>query len=396
MVTAADLRKTRQTYAATIARWAPRAFAVGDADEDGVDAAVAGDAAPGSPAEASVAGIVGFGTFQGSVGGGGWTCTPTIPGAAVSWPDYAGITITVTPSYDGAAEAATALFTGYGRGDAAAAVPAGFNRVQYPLATSHQFLKTWRLEAGIDWAIGGDHTLPVDLDDAVSHILTGHTNLTPRSTVTIDLPAVTYAEALAVSAGSPYAAITSLVGGAFGGEAWAFSRRDDSFVVTTHPNLHPAYAGLASALALDDTHALTRGRAGGWEWSRAPANRYKQAILVGTFPDQTEALAAYPASPGSGVAIARVSGFVVEDQAAFDDLAELYFAHINRRWSGRVSVGMNLAVDLGSIVEVTTSIPQWGETFTAKPFVVTAMSIAANLGAGTLVADLTLDEVVLP
>jgi hypothetical protein len=88
-----------------------------------------------------------------------------------------------------------------------------------------------------------------------------------------------------------------------------------------------------------------------------------------------------------------VSGFVVEDQAEFDDLAELWHAHLNRRWSGRVAVGLNLAVDLGSIVTVTTTIPQWGETFTAKKFVVTAMSIAADLAAGTLVADLTLDEV---
>jgi hypothetical protein len=392
MVTAADLRKTRQGYAATIARWAPRAFAVGDADEDGNDAAVAADAIPGAAVEASVTGITALGTVAGSIGAGGWTCAPTIPGAAVAWPDYVGLVVTVTPSYDGAAEAATPLFTGYGRGEAAAAVPAGFDRVQYPLATSHQFLKTWRLEAGIDWAVGGDHTLPVDLDDAVSHILTDHTNLTPRSAVTIDLPTVTFADALATSAGTPYAAITSLVGGALG-EAWAFSRRDDSFVVTTHPNVYPAYAGLASALALDDTHALTRGRAGGWDWSRQPANRVKQTILAGTFPDQTEALAVYPSSPGSGVNVARVSGFVVEDQADFDDLAELWHAHLNRRWSGRVAVGLNLAVDLGSIVAVTTIIPQWGETFTAKKFVVTAMSIAADLGAGTLVADLTLDEV---
>jgi hypothetical protein len=394
MVTAADLRKTRQTYAATIARWAPRAFDVADADEDGLDAAVTADAAPGSPVEAQVEGITGLGTVTGSIGAGGWSCAPVIPGAVADWPDYAGIVVTLTPSYDGTAEAATPLFTGYARGDVAAVVPAGFARLSYPCATSHQFLKTWRLENGIDWALGGDHTLPETLADAVEHILTDHTNLTPRSTVTVDLPTVTYAEALAVSAGSPYAAITSMVGGALG-EAWAFSKRDDSFHVTTHPNLHPAYAGLASALALDDTHALTRGRAGGWEWARQPANRVAQVILAGTFPDQTEALAVYPASPSGGGVILRPSGFAVEDQAAFDDFAELYFAHVNRRWSGRVSVGLNLAVDLGSVVEVTTAIPQLAATFAAKKFVVVGMSIAPDLAAGTLVADLSLDEVVV-
>jgi hypothetical protein len=395
MVTSADLRKTRQIYAATIARWAPRAFDVADADEDGNDAAVTADAAPGSPVEAQVEGIAGFGTLQGSIGSGGWSCAPAIPGAVADWPDYAGIVVEVTPAYNGAAEAATALFAGYARGDVAAVVPAGFGRVTYPCATSHQFLKAWRLEAGIDWAIGGDHTLPTTLADAVEHILTDHTNLTPRSTVTVDLPTVNYAEALAVSAGSPYAAVTSIVGAALG-EAWAFCRRDDSFHVTTHPNLFPAYAGLASALALDDTHALTRGRAGGWSWARAAADRVAQVILVGTFPDQTEALAVYPPSPSGAGVILRPSGFAVEDQADFDDFAELYYAHANRRWGGRVAVGLNLAVDLGSIVEVTTAIPQLGATFTAKPFVVTGMSIAADLAAGTLVADLSLDEVVLP
>jgi len=368
-----------------------RRFAVMDVDEFGDDS---NPAPPADTASAVVVpefdGITALGPISGGVDGNGWTCPFAIARYPADFAAYYGVRIAGTAYYSNAPQPAVTLLKGYIQDVHPARLP-GSDITQFLVATSHRFLQQGQLSYGIDWYESASHLAPIAVADAIGHFLTDHCNLTPRSAVTIGLPAVDLYQ-LSTSASDLLSIVKGLAGAVLP-EPWVFCRRDDTVVVTAHPNLAGAAYPFPTPV-LDFSDDMVYGIDAGPE---ERADLLASVNLTAQTSYQDQLVSRYPtdgAPTATGSRLTR-SGLRYDDQPSLDTLAPLVYAHERRTWRNvTITAGIIFAVDIGDLVTVTTTIPQRGVVWTAKKFVVKGISYPINQDARTLTTQYTLDEVV--
>ena len=377
-------------YRLQFSLFSPRAFQVMDVDQFGDDTA----APPASDIAASVTvaefdGITALGPLSGSVDGNGWTCPFAIARYPATFAAYYGVTIAGTAYYSNAPQPAVTLLRGYMQ-DVHPQRTAGSDLTQFVVATSHRFLQQSQLSYAIDWYTSASHLAPLALADAVRHFIFNHTNLTPRSGVTIALPAITLYQ-LSTSASDILSIIKGLAASALP-EPWVFCRRDDQFVITSHPNLAGAAYPFPTPV-LDFSDDMIYGIDPG---PQERPDLVASVNLVAQTSYQDQLVSRYPTdgAPTATGSRLTLSGLRYDDQPSLDALAPLVYAHERRTWRNvTITAGIIFKADIGDLVTVTTTIPQRGIVWTAKRFVIRQIAYTINADQRTMITRYTLDEV---
>lgn len=393
-----NLKLPSQNFTLTFDLQGARAWSIMNVDEDGVDGAPpATDGGSDWPIVAAFDGVASFGTIGGSVAAGGWSCELTVPSFPADFDQYFGVDINIqtyhanVPGVVGAAGTdpdGFRLFRGYQQ-TLTAGRTYGRSESRFPIESSSGFLKRSELRNGFDFAADTPHGPPVSAHAVVRHILLEHTNWADRSQYGLYFPDHDL-DAFSVNEGSLWQIFQSLAGN-FGIEPWVFCRRGDDLYLGCHPNLdidglHPNLA--SPIIELDDDLVL--------EWTVEREREYRAATvtIVCQLSDQTEhvVFVGDDANEGSHPKYQ----IRTDDTAKAALLADALFRHLNRRWTVRAKLPLNVAVDLGDCVTVTTTDPQRDIAWSGKPFVATEVRYTPEWQGGrrTWTTELVLDEVV--
>lgn len=386
-------------YYFTFDLWAQRAFQLSDVsglgtdDPDIHDYPPASDPLTAAPIVAAYDGVTAVGAITGSIGQGGFVSTLTIPKYPAEFADYFGADLTITPVYANVPNPPVQVFRGYMR-HVTATREWRKDRVLFDLKSSASFLQDATFSRGIDWASGLGHSGPTTPTAVITHLLDQHTNLAPRTPYTVALPDQTWTR-FSLSEGSVYRMLQA-VASAAALEGWVFCRRGDDLLVTAHPNLigsvYPTYDSPTHEFVDDEILSI--------DLPEEPPQQVARVTLVAQTSDQTE-LTSEAFNAGGVGSSERTTDLRCDDQTTLDNLATRYLAHRNRRYQQvKLSLGLHVAVDLGDVVTLTTTIPQRDITWNAKRFVVRAISyrpsiVVDNRGTvrRTWLGDVTMDEV---
>lgn len=393
------LQQATEDYYFSFDLWTPRAFQLSDVSGLGQDDPAVHDYPPAAdpltaaPIVAAYDGVTAIGAITGTISQGGFATTLTIPKYPANFADYFGADLTITPVYANGATTPIRVFRGYMRG-VTATHKWQADSVLFDIKSSASFLQDATFSRGIDWMSGLDHSGPTTPTAIIEHLLDQHTNLAPRTPYTVALPDQTW-DRFSLNEGSVYQMLQA-VANAAALEGWVFCRRGDDLLVTAHPNLigsvYPTYD--SPTYEFTDTVML------GVDVPEQPPDQVARVLLVAKTSNQTE-LTSEAFNPGGVGSSEKKTDLRCDDQTTLDNLAALYLAHKNRRYQNvKVSLSMNVNVDLGDVVTVTTSIPQRDITWTAKRFVVTGISYRPQITVDangvvrrTWLGDVTLDEV---
>lgn len=393
------LKLPAQNYALAFTLLYSRAWSIMNVDEDGNDgAAPSGDEERAWPLVEYYDGISSIGTIAGSVANGGWSCELTIPSFPTNFDRYFGVQIDIqtwhanVPGVVGAAGTdpdGTTIFKGYQQTLTSERV-FGRSESVFPIASSAEFLKRSQLRHGFDFAAETPHGLPGTAHDVVRHILLDHTNWADRSGYGLYFPNHNL-DSFAVNEGSLWNVFHDLIR-SFGVEPWVFCRRGDDLYLGVHPNLdldglHPSVND--PIIELDDDLVLQ------WNIERRREFEVATVTIVAQKSDQTEYVKTVGDDSGEG----SHPKYQVrtDDTATVDALAAALLAHLNRRWVARPVLPLNVAVDLGDCVTVTTADPQRNIAWSGKKFVATEVRYTPVWQGKkrTWKTELVLDEVVV-
>lgn len=387
-----------EDYLISFSLWSARAFRISDVNFDGTDDPAVHDYPPAAdppvaaPIIAAWDGVTAIDAIAGDVAQGGFVANFTIPLYPATFIDYFGADLEVRPSYANVYGPPVRVFRGYMRGvDAARAWQR--DSVVFAMKSSASFLQDATFSRGIDWAAGLGHDAPVTPTAIAEHLLGTHTNLAPRSPYTVGLPDLSF-DRFSLNQSSVYDMLRSL-GDATALEGWVFCRRDDSLVVTGHPNLvGDAYPFRTPVYELTDDVLLKL------DIPETPPDRAARVLLAATTSTQTTLTSEVYTASGVGANVTAPGALRSDSQAALDGLAANYLAHLNRRYQGvKATLSLNLNFDLGDIVTVTTTVPQRGYRWVANKFVVRALSyrpqvtVQGGVVRRTWTTEATLDEV---
>lgn len=388
------LRRVSQDYRLRVELFEPRYFTLADVNSGGADVGAA-PADTGGPAPFIEAfdGISDLGSISGSIEAGGWSCTLTIPKFPATFLDYFGVVLAIQAWHGGVwgvpGASGTALEADIFRGWMTAVTPSrrfGWDEAKFTIESSSAFLKASRFTRGIDWAGGLDHEGPTDTNSIITHLLEYHTNWTSRHPdgvgYGIYLPnhdVVTFS----LNEGSVFDMIKQ-VGDNFALDCHLYCRRGDDLVIGASPNITGYLPD--PVIDLDEDLILDI------EVPEVPAYAAAEVTVVAQLYDQTEYVANYYG--GSGPGSRPKYTIKSDDPGQADYLAAAMFAHLNRRFPAvKVTLPLNVAVDLGDHVTLTIDIPQRGIAWSGKRFYVTAVSYQPDIQKRTWRTSLTLDEV---
>lgn len=378
--------------------WQPRAFRLADVAADGTDDPAVHDYPPAAdpllagPILTEFDAVTAIDAIAGDVQQGGFVAGLSIPLYPATFLDYYGADLEVRPSYANVYGPPVRVFRGYMRQVQDARAWQRDSAI-FSMKSSASFLQSATFSRGIDWAAGLGHAAPVTPTEIAEHLLGTHTNLAPRSPYTVALPDLTF-DRFSLNQGSVYDGLRAL-GDATALEGWVFCRRDDSLVVTAHPNLIGALYPTYSA----PTYEITDDVLLRLDVTESPPDQAARVLLAATTSTQTTLTSEVYTAAGVGANVTAPGTLRSDSQSHLDTLAARYLAHLNRRYQVKASLTLNLNCDLGDVVTLTTEIPQRGIVWVNKRFVVRALSyhpvitIQDGVVRRTWTTDATLDEV---
>jgi hypothetical protein len=390
----AVLKRAAQDYRLRVELFDPRYFTLADVDSSGnnVGAAPADTGGP-APFIEAFDGISDLGSISGSIDSGVWSVDMTIPRFPATFGDYFGCVLALQAWHGGSwgvpGAAGTAFEADIWRGWMQAATARrkfGADEVSFHFESSGAFLKAARFTRGIDYGAGLGHGGPTTSNAIIAHLLEYHTNWTSRHPdgvgYGIYLPDHAL-DAFSLSEGSVWDMLGQMANNWIL-EGQVYCRRGDDLVIGGHPNL----TGYLPAPKID----LDADMILDIEAEEKPRYQCAEVSVVAQKSDQTEYFANYYG--GSGPGSRPKYQIRTDDTGQADSLAALMFAHLNRRWpSVKVTLPLNVAVDLGDHVTLTIDIPQRGIQWASKRFYCTAISYQPDIQKRTWKTSLTLDEV---
>lgn len=399
----APLKRTAQNYLLEFDLRTRRQWRMMNVDADGNDGdPPAADPDEEAPLVAAFDGVSAVGTVSGSVEGGGFQAELTIPRFPADFDQYFGVDLMIrtwhsdVPGVVGAAGTDTGrvrVFRGYQQTLASNRVY-GKSKSVFPIESSSGFLKRSQFRNGWDWAAATPHGAPGTAHDVVRHILLEHTNWYPRALYGLYFPdhALT---SFSFNEGQNLLDALRGVVGTFCLEPWVMCRRGDDLYLGCHPDLdvddlHPSKDD--PIIELDDDLVLE------WNIARERETQVASVTIVAQQSDQTQYVKTYPADGGAGAEGSHPK-FTIrsDDPAAVDALAERQYYHLNRRWVARPKLPLDVSIDLGDVIEVTTRDPARNYDFRRKKFAATAVAYAPVWDGRkrTFTSDLVLDELAL-
>lgn len=390
------LAYSSQDYLLRCELYAARQFSLADVDSSGADEGAApADTGDVVPFNAAFDGISSLGTISGSIASGGFSCDLTIPQTLADFADFYGIVLKISTWYGGipgvVGAAGTAdeadIFRGWMRAASVKRVFQG-TTATFTMRSGSAFLAAMAFSRGIDYGAGLDHGGPTTSNAIIAHLIEYHTNWSSRHPdppgYGIYLPDHAL-DAFSLSEGSVMDMIRGLANN-FALDADVYCRRGDDLVIGAHPNL--------GGYNPDPIIELTDDLMLEIDAEETPAIECTQCTIAAQHSDQTEYIASYYG--GSGVGSRPKYQIRTDDDSQADYLAAAMFAHLNRRFRNvRVKLPLNVSIDLGDTITITTDLPQRGIHWASKKFQVRELSYSPDLSRRTFVSDLVCDEVIV-
>jgi hypothetical protein len=368
-----------------------------DSSGDDVGAAPADTGGP-APFIEAFDGISDLGSISGSIDQGGWSCDLKIPRFPATFRDYFGCVLALQSWHGGVwgvpGAAGIALEADIFRGWMTAATGRrefGKDETVFRMESSSAFLRNARFTRGIDWFDGsGSHPAPTDTYTIIQHLLEVHTNWTSRHPdgVGYGLYIKNHSlDAFSCSEGSVWDMIKG-VGNNFVLECDLYCRRGDDLVVGCHPNLAPELAPNLNNPIIDLDADLILDI----EAEEKPAYQCAEVSVIAQRSNQTEYPANFYGGPGPG---SRPKYQIrTDDTGKADEMAARMYAHLNRRFPNvKVTLPLNVSIDLGDVITLTIDIPQRAIAWSSKRFYVTSVSYQPDIQKRTWRTALQLDEI---
>lgn len=401
------LRMAGQRYRVSVDVYSPRQWELSDVDFQGYDQATPqfdiGNAEPDIEYWQAIKDIS---EVRGSVSGGGWATTITVPwegAGARELADFFACDLMIrtwhggNPGVVGAAGidmGRVKLFRGYLR-QRTSNDKMHYSEQQYELRSGISFLQDSSLSRGIDWFDGSpSHPGNVSATEMVSHMLNFHTNWFPRSEFSLYLPNQIH-ENFTMNQGSVYDMIKSIADNEVI-EGWVYCGREDQLVISGHPNMvgpeiygNGASSLLAPIIEFDDTIVQ--------EWTIPTRTRREIAsYTVNAVTSDEQSIVKTWYIPG-GLGSREVAPITIksDDPNHVGDLCKKGAFHANREFpSVQLLLPLNIAVNTGDVVLCTHRGKTLRTQWVAKPFVVTDVSYTIGLQKGTFSSVVTVDEIV--
>ncbi len=335
----------------------------------------------------------------GSVDQGGFTTQLVVPQVPAEFADYFGVGINIETwhgnipgvigasgvDYDG-----VLLFQGYMRRGRSTA-NWGVKQSTFDVSQTTSFWQDSSFTRGIDFASGLAHGAPGTPGDVIRHLVDVHSNTSPRSVVGIYLPPHDLGTSYSLNKASLYQMVKQVADNVCLDRGWVYSDREDNIQVTGHPNL----IGDHFINRYDYKIEYDDGLIIGWDSSDQPPRQCAQCSITMVHSDQTEEVINGYSSGGLG----SRDPFTVrtDDINLVNELNARWIAHANRRYPQvRIQVPLNVVVDLGNMVLVTTQ-PRYnnrGLSWNSKEFVVTGIEYTIETQEQRFSSWVTLDEVI--
>lgn len=404
-------RLSGQEYVVSLDVYSPRQWRLADVDSTGFDTGDTfpplGDALVPDPSIRYWRGVKDISPITGSVIGGGWSTTLTVPAQGdglADLEDFFCVDLMIRtwhgglPGVVGAAgidPGRVKIFRGYLR-SRATADQMDYGELAYDMRGGYRFLQDSSFSRGIDWYPGSvSHASPVTVATLIDHLIFQHTNWHPRSEHSVYLPNQTF-DTYEMSEGAIYNMLKGIADNAVL-EGWVYVSREDQLVISGHPNMVGAddYGNGSSTLSTpiidyDDTIVMD------WDIPEGTAYEVASVSVTAITSTQQEVTRTFYIPGGLGSRERWPVTLRCDDLSYLDLMTARAARHLNRRFRGvKIHLPLNLAAGIGDIVTCTHKGRRALTTWSKKLFVVTDVDYSVDLDQETFTSVVTVDEIVL-